>query len=41
VQPELGTHEWEAMMRERRQRRMVEDTNKPADRGRRAFWRTG
>jgi hypothetical protein len=41
VQPELGTHEWEAMMRERRQRRMVEDKDKPADRGRRAFWRTG
>lgn len=38
-EPELGTKEWEAMLRERRQRRMVEDMEGPADRGRRAYWR--
>lgn len=38
-EPERGSREWEAMMREKRQRRMLEDTMGPSDRGRRAFWR--
>jgi hypothetical protein len=37
--PEPGTKDWEAAVRERRQRRMVESTTGPADRGRRAFWK--
>lgn len=38
--PEPGTTEWQAADRERRQKRMVERTTGPADRGARAFWRT-
>lgn len=37
--PVLGTKEWEAVKREQRQRRMVEQRDSPADRGKRAFWR--
>lgn len=37
--PELGTKDWEAWTREKRQRRMVDMTTGPADRGARAFWR--
>lgn len=37
--PEQGTEAWAAMVRERRQRRMVEQQTGPADRGKRAFWR--
>lgn len=37
--PEQGTKEYEAWLRERRQRRMVEAQGAPADRGARAFWR--
>lgn len=37
--PELGTKDWEAQRREQRQKRMVDDTSSPADRGRRAYWR--
>lgn len=37
--PEAGTKEWETMLRERRQKRMVEQMASPADRGKRAFWR--
>ncbi len=37
--PEMGTHEWEAWRREKRQERMVEVSSGEADRGRRAFWR--
>lgn len=39
VEPEPGTREWEAKRREQRQRRMIDDTTGPADRGKRAFWR--
>jgi hypothetical protein len=37
--PEMGTVEWEALRREKRQRRMTEMSSGEADRGRRAFWR--
>lgn len=38
-EPEMGTKDWEAWKREQRQRRMQEQRESPADRGRRAFWR--
>lgn len=38
-EPEMGTKEWEAVRREKRQQRMVESATGAADRGRRAFWR--
>lgn len=38
-EPEYATKEWEAMLREKRQQRMMQDEGTPADRGRRAFWR--
>lgn len=37
--PEFGTLEYEAMLRERRQRRMLERVASPADRGKRAWWK--
>lgn len=37
--PERGTKDWEAAEREKRQRRMTEDMEGPADRGRRSWWR--
>jgi len=38
-EPELGTKGWEAMMRERRQRDMMDRLESPGDRGKAAWWK--